>query len=387
MSAHATTEQLEELLGGELPTEQSAPIETHLASCATCQKELAWVRSERALFNRRPRASLPQGLWQSIEARLPPTASAPLALPVRPRSQRRQWFAVAAAAALLIGFALGGTPIAGLRQRLLAGFGSQSSSGSRHDDADQPPRTALLKVSGAVTLRIKTASADVTAVAGDRESVRATVTDSDLAAIELRPEGSSGELRLFGDGRDGLRSGHVQLELPPGSRLEATTASGEVSITDVGGDAVVRTASGDISVHGCRNLDVETASGDLSIERFGGAGRVRTVSGDANIVSRGALSAFSFHSTSGELRLEGGCGAECRVEVHTVSGDIHFKAPGERSFTARFHSQSGEMQGGPEPERNGEDEAPAHDRTVRFGAGAGLVSVTTVSGDLQIEAP
>jgi hypothetical protein len=386
VSAHATTEQLEELLGGELPTEKSAPIESHLASCAACQKELAWVRSERALFNRRPRASLPPGLWQGIEARLPPAASAPLALPVRPRSQRRQWFAVAAAAVLLVGFALGGVPIAGLRQRLVAGFGTSGAGSGRHDDPDQPPRTTLAKVSGPVTLRIKTASADVTAVAGDRETVRATVTDSDLAAIELRTEGS-GELRLFGDGRDGLRSGHVQLELPPGSRLEVTTASGEVSITDVGGDAVVRTASGDISVHGCKNLEVETASGDLAIDQLGGAARIRTVSGDANITSKGALSAFSFSSTSGELRLEGGCAADCRVQVHTVSGDVHLKAPGERSFTVLFHSQSGELQGGPEPERNGEDEAPAHDRTVRFGAGAGQVSVTTVSGDLQIETP
>lgn len=387
MSAHATTEQLEALLGGELPTEQSASIESHLASCATCQKELAWVRSERALFNRRPRAALPPGLWSGIEARLPPSAPAPLALPVRPRSQRRQWFAVAAAAALLIGFALGGVPIAGLRQRLVAGFGNSSSSGSsQHSDADQPARTALFKVSGPVTLRLKTASADVVAVAGDRETVRATVTDSDVAAIELRPEGA-GELRLVGDGRDGLRRGHVKIELPPGSRLEVNTASGEVSITDVGGDAVVRTASGDISVQGCRNLEVETSSGELSVEQLGGTGRVRTVSGDARIVSRTALSAFDFNSTSGELRIEGACGADCRVTANTISGDVHLKASGERSFTVRFHSQSGELSGGPEPEPNGEDEAAAHDRTVRFGAGAGLVNVTTVSGDLQIETP
>src|SRR5205085_479176 len=102
MSAHVELEALETLaLGGSAPE-----AERHVAQCAECARELAWLKAERALLARRP--SRPVGhLWAEIEKRLQAPGDR-----LQAKSQRRgpRWAwrtavaaaGVAAAAVLLI---------------------------------------------------------------------------------------------------------------------------------------------------------------------------------------------------------------------------------------------------------------------------------------------
>lgn len=398
MSTHATTEQLEALIRGE---SHSAPIEAHVAGCTSCQRELAWVRAERGLLSRRPRAALPVELWHGIDARIA-VQPKPLALAERPRSREkaRQWFAVAAAAAALVAVSIGGLPFSGLRQRLFSGIsGKLSTSGvtesdrnTEHDD-DYPPRSATHKVSGPVTVHIATTAADIVVTAGEPGSVSATVTDANIAAVELI-QSAEGEIRARFDQRDALRNGHVRLVLPTGSRVEVTTASGSISILDTAGDVSIRSASGEVELREVRSVDIDTASGDIGIDRFAGTGRIHTASGDVRIVTGSTpLAALDFTSTSGELALSGRCATGCKVSARTVSGDVRFTPEGERSYTLHFHSQSGELEGVPAVPGAGaasdddDSRSGPRDAVVKIGAGAGSINVTTVSGDLDILSP
>lgn len=67
-----STEELEALVAGTLPPEAAARVEAHVADCAACRDELAWLRAEAALMaRRRERQAAPSpALWQGIADRL-----------------------------------------------------------------------------------------------------------------------------------------------------------------------------------------------------------------------------------------------------------------------------------------------------------------------------
>lgn len=410
-SAHATLEELEALARGELKAAQAVSIDAHLAECESCQREFGWMRAEKELISRRQRAPLPPQLWRNIEAQLPIVAPIHTPLPQRvahtPRPQPRrsqvaQWFAVAAAAAaMFVVYSVGGAPLGRLRQSVASLFGSPTSPpviiAVTTNDDDVPPESTTVKVNGAVTLHVATLSADIEAVAGDRERVRMEVTDSSRKTkLELRSEGT-GELRAFFNGNERLDTGHIRLELPPGSRLEVATASGSLNTTSIGGDVRLQTASGDVHIRDARKLEIDTASGDMFLDNFSGPVRIKTASGDAHITRGSApLSTFDWNSASGELQLDGRCVADCRLNINTVSGDVSLHTTADSSYTAHYHTMTGDLEGAPaakapkngkdrdEDDDDDDDVMPRRDRSVRIGGGAGTVNVNTVSGDLSI---
>jgi predicted anti-sigma-YlaC factor YlaD len=93
-------EALEALALGELDETRAREVEAHAADCASCKRELEWLRAERELMSRRAadQEPVPPELWRGIEARIAP--------PAQPQSHRWVWVggavAIAAAAALLL---------------------------------------------------------------------------------------------------------------------------------------------------------------------------------------------------------------------------------------------------------------------------------------------
>lgn len=69
-----TCEGVRQLLGeysdGEVPTEQLRAIESHVAMCLDCAKELASIRSIAARFNLNNTPKAPVELWNAIDRRL-----------------------------------------------------------------------------------------------------------------------------------------------------------------------------------------------------------------------------------------------------------------------------------------------------------------------------
>ncbi|MEU7899196.1 DUF4097 family beta strand repeat-containing protein [Nonomuraea sp. NPDC049152] len=166
--------------------------------------------------------------------------------------------------------------------------------------------------------------------------------DADLkAAQQTTVEYAGGRLLVKAPRSRGLslfsRTGSVDvtIDLPAGSRVEATTAAeirargrlGESTLSTASGDitleetgkARLSTADGDISLTGSTgHIDVTTANGAISVRRIDGTAVIKTSSGDIRL-----------GEVTGELRLNTAYGditvdrALARVHARTATGNIH----------------------------------------------------------------
>ncbi len=66
---HVPIEDMESIAAGERPGQSPVEIAAHIAQCAECARELAWLRAEKALMARRPSPPTDH-LWPAIAARL-----------------------------------------------------------------------------------------------------------------------------------------------------------------------------------------------------------------------------------------------------------------------------------------------------------------------------
>lgn len=150
----------------------------------------------------------------------------------------------------------------------------------------------------------------------------------------------------------------VEVRAPHGTSLAFTTASADVTAHGRLGDVRGRTASGDVTVPAAESVRVETASGDLRIGDVAGDAELRSASGDVRVATVGGT--LDANVVSGDLRVasaaQGGSAA-------AVSGAIELGAVTEGALTVR--SVSGDV-------------------TVGVTRGSRVhVDVSTVSGDLK----
>jgi Putative adhesin len=167
---------------------------------------------------------------------------------------------------------------------------------------------------------------------GDSVSVRQTsrwrTRSRSVRVTAVVPSGTdvdvtsgSADAHLVGDlgvSRVRTASGDAQVDMV--ARLDASTASGDIRIGEVSGDAVLSTASGDCTVGTVEGrLGVSTASGDLRADLVGGELQVSTASGNVRV---------------------GRCGGG-EVAVKTVSGDITVGLPSGIRVDADINTMSG----------------------------------------------
>ncbi len=184
------------------------------------------------------------------------------------------------------------------------------------------------------TLTVANASGDTRIAVAPGGGVRVTALVVRRPG-ELAPEPAlrpvSGGLRLAADGAPELvapRWGHVdyEVQVPAGVRVAVDTASGDVSIAGVGA-ARVSTASGDVELRlapGAADAGVSTASGDVDIWLDPAATAslsLRTVSGDLSAAGVPLVGARQDQRT-----LIGTLGAGAgQLTVETVSGDVRLR--------------------------------------------------------------
>lgn len=370
-------EALEALVRGELSDETAAMVRAHADSCPGCHKELMWLRVEQDLAARRKTVAEPAdrasalSLWPAIEGRL--------------AAERQRWWRLRPTTWTgQLAAAVGVLSCAFFVQRALFhphGNGPVHASITVGDppgkDGDETQEMAW-PVPGGAPLRFlaDTQAADVEVAAGASGEARLVVSGTSAVGLKLDRLGERRFALRFGDGS--LKSGHARLLLPPGSEVELSSRSGDVSVSGLHGAVQVRTASGEVRLEDVSGADVTTVSGEIDVHGAGGALRLKTVSGGAEIdYAQGAAPDLRFDSTSGDLRLGGACGKGCAVRVETISGDVQLQLDPQSSFSLRRRTVSGELsdqlglQAGPDG--------------LRFGGGAGLVELSTTSGDLSIQ--
>jgi DUF4097 and DUF4098 domain-containing protein YvlB len=154
----------------------------------------------------------------------------------------------------------------------------------------------------------------------------------------------------FGGVRCRTASGGLQIDEV--DRLEVSTASGDVRVGSINGDAGFNTASGDVMVVTMRGrLTAQLASGDLVADAVGASVDVGTASGDVRI-GRCDGSDINVKTISGNIRLGLPPGIRVEPEISTMSGKVALPAAAavganrsveRRSVRVRLRTVSGDI--------------------------------------------
>ena len=195
------------------------------------------------------------------------------------------------------------------------------------------------------------------------------------------------------------------VSVPAASRIDVSTVSADLSIANVsgpqslhtvsgdvaaeidGGDFELKSVSGDLTLHGsgqAASMRVSTVSGDVRLTQGAGSLELTTVSGDVHAELKPA-SNLRVHTTSGDMHLDTMLTRVAKVDLETVSGDLNFHGPSEGGFTTEVTSFSGDITTcfGAQSEHSREF-GPGSKLRTSVGAGAALLRVKTLSGDVSI---
>ena len=249
---------------------------------------------------------------------------------------------------------------------------------------------ATLDVKGAVTLRADVISSDVEVVLGAGNKVKAQLIHAS-GAIRLSQSGDRVEVALSSkSGWPHLPfgiDGKLHIEVPAGSHVELTSASGDLSVSDTGGNVRLRTASGEVRLRKIASVEVMAVSGDVVVENASGEVRLRTVSGDAKVTQNGSDgSKLEYGTTSGDLDWSGSCRGGCRIEARSTSGDVKLRLAADASFDLRYVTHSGDVSDDLKMQLVEQSESHRGGGALhaRYGKGEGLIEVQSFSGDLQV---
>jgi DUF4097 and DUF4098 domain-containing protein YvlB len=213
------------------------------------------------------------------------------------------------------------------------------------------PLPLLLDVnvpSGAIAVETVDGEESVVHVDGDQKLVeQVEVThDGERLSVAFRgkkPFGITIAVGSFTWGSEGIR---VHATVPHGAAAAITTASADATLSGRLRELDVKTASGDVRVHGEieQSASVKTVSGDVVLDRVGRDVRAQTVSGDVSAGSVGGSvetksvsgdirlhsvreGSTSFTSVSGDIAIGIAQGSFLDVDAGSVSGDLSSEVP------------------------------------------------------------
>lgn len=286
----------------------------------------------------------------------------------------------------------------------------------RAEATDRQTHTLVIGPNG--SLELKTVSGDITCIAGSGSSATVEVirrsrgrTDADarLGLAEVRAavdrQGERATVRaVYPDNR---RQPPYSVEVtyvvtaPAGTRIDAGSVSGDVSVQNVRGDVNVSSVSGEVSVDGggqvsaaksvSGNVSIRntTSSGDVSVGSVSGDVRidqVRAVRLDAQSVSgsivahRVTVEGTNLKSVSGVIEFSGPFTAGGRYEFQSHSGDVRVTREGNTGFDLQLSTFSGSLRA--DPVLNMKTARGSFRGTV--GDGSAILVATTFSGNVTV---
>ncbi len=177
-------------------------------------------------------------------------------------------------------------------------------------------------LAGDLSLEVDPAASDVVARDGE-ESVTVEPTDDGFAVRHVKQDGQDSWIDRF---LSRIRSGHVELRIPPGHGVDLNVTAGDVKLRDVP-FLRGRLTSGNLDARGLRGIDFTTAAGDLDLEITPTEGR------------------HSLRATAGNVHLRLGRGSDVTIEGSVSIGNASLRAPGfdvdRRGVGQRFHGRVG----------------------------------------------
>lgn len=162
--------------------------------------------------------------------------------------------------------------------------------------------------------------------------------------------------------------------------VQMTTASGSVEASDIGDDVHASSASGGVTVSNAKgDIRANSLNGSTQIIRPGG--RVDIESANGSIDVQGASNDVKAHGVSGSVTVQGDPGEHGYWDLKTVSGPVKVSVPKNSNFRFSAEAISGEIRTDIPIviEEQGKHSLRAH-----VGNGGGRVEVHTVSGEIHV---
>ncbi len=262
--------------------------------------------------------------------------------------------------------------------------------------ADANGEVVISNVSGSVDVR-----------GWDRNEVQVTGRlGADVERLDVETSGGRTVIKvILPRGRNSDSDADLDIQVPRGSRVEASvvsadlssrgvlgqqrlkSVSGEITADIAGDDSELRTVSGDLTIRGNGKplrLRASTVSGNIDLTNAAGSVDVVTVSGSSRLDLIEA-SDVRGRTTSGEFELRARLTRDGRVDVEGVSGDITLRVSAPNGFSTEIESFSGDIEGclagGVERVSKYGPGKRLNIRTVEAGA---RVRAKSMSGDVEI---
>ena len=234
--------------------------------------------------------------------------------------------------------------------------GSWSSGGANFSDYD-----ITLSPQGVQSLEVIWLDGDVEVRPSDRTDIllcESRQAEAEPLYTELRgdcliiayTESFAGQA-----GGGGIRSGwergkgkDLQIELPHFlanqlQQLKIRTTSGDLELKGIKARSIdLNTASGDMEGHDLQaeEMHIECVSGDAELELQAQRLFAKSVSGDMDLTISKSPESLTLQSVSGDIDLRLPQGSSCRLQHHSVSGDVHVRGlavnvPGAPEYSLR----------------------------------------------------
>jgi DUF4097 and DUF4098 domain-containing protein YvlB len=251
-----------------------------------------------------------------------------------------------------------------------SGFGSESSQKRLDDTLANPPveqKGDTIRI-GKDYSRMRNVS-----IAYSIQVPRDTEVSANVASGAQTIRGVRGPVKVQ------AASGSIRVEKIEHD-AQLSTASGSVSATDIGGEVHVSSASGSVTVSNTRgDVIVNAIAGVIRISKPGGRVEADTASGDVDV--NGAASDVKAHAASGRVSVQGNPGADSYWELKTISGGVQLVVPASANLHLSAEAASGEIRTDIPIviEEQGKHSLRAH-----LGNGGGRVEVHTVSGEIHV---
>jgi hypothetical protein len=207
----------------------------------------------------------------------------------------------------------------------------------------------------------------------------------DQGAYAVNAEVKNGEpgLRWFGFVRV-YPEIDVSVQLPPDMRLQMTSGSGDMDLSDLTGNFVCASGSGDIDAKRLSgSLSAKTGSGDLDVEEV--SGQLLFESGSGDLEADGAFPVFTITTASGDAEIRSSIQPQAPASIRTASGDIHLSLPADARIQVEARTASGSVKA----EFPAMVKTTAEERNALTGhtdPNAPTILLRSASGDIRLKA-
>lgn len=252
---------------------------------------------------------------------------------------------------------------------------------------------------GSVSLSLVSGSIRVVTGTGNEIRILATIERGRLETSLTRSRVSI-EARSI-NGRMGAT--RYELTVPAGTRVDANSVSGDITVRGTGSEVEAHSVSGGIIVEDASGIvEAESVSGDIDLRRVAGRITVGTVSGEIDAdeatgdleastvsggvaVRRGKLRIFRSESVSADLTYEGTFDPAGDYRFNTHSGDVTVTIPANSGAQLDLETWSGNIASDfPLTLQPGEMTGRRRRMQFKVGTGGARLSAETFSGDIAI---